>query len=300
MPVVSYVLRPDVQASPVRLMARRLRLAVEQRLGSASPASERTFCWAGGALTARMSLEDNIGRALYLYDVYEWPTALTVAVLARPGTTYIDVGAHVGSYAMLGALAVGPTGRVLAFEPDEANRSRLERHVRLNNLPQVEVFDHGLGDESGSISMVRPVATNSGMTRVARAGESPDFSMQMKRLDDVLDPLPGSRVSVMKIDVEGAEIGVVRGASRLIRSDQPFIVFEENDPVCGAYLVEELGYTLYAIGQAGYLDLAQGSTRVGRDQAMAPNVLAVPRGEQPPDRPRPAQAWPHLKRRRLS
>ena len=54
-----------------------------------------------------MSLEDNIGRALYLYDVYEWPTALTVAVLARPGTTYIDVGAHVGSYAMLGALAVG-------------------------------------------------------------------------------------------------------------------------------------------------------------------------------------------------
>ena len=61
-----------------------------------------------------MSLEDNIGRALYLYDVYEWPTALTVAVLARPGTTYIDVGARVGSYAALGALAVGPTGRVLA------------------------------------------------------------------------------------------------------------------------------------------------------------------------------------------
>ena len=246
-----------------------------------------------------MSLEDNIGRALYLYDVYEWPTALTVAVLARPGTTYIDVGAHVGSYAMLGALAVGPTGRVLAFEPDEANRSRLERHVRLNNLPNVEVFDHGLGNASGNVSMVRPVATNSGMTRDARTGESPDFSMQVKRLDDVADSLSGSRVSVMKIDVEGAEIEVVRGASRLIKSEQPFIVFEENDPVCGAYLVDEFGYTLYAIGHAGYLELAKASTRASRDQAMAPNVLAVPRGEHPPHLPRPAQAWPHLKRRRL-
>ena len=298
MPVVSYLLRPDVQASPVRLMARRVRLGVEQRLGSPDPASERTFFWAGGALTARMSLEDNIGRALYLYDVYEWPTALTVAVLARPGTMYIDVGAHVGSYATLGALAVGPTGRVLAFEPDEANRSRLERHVRLNNLPNVEVFDHGLGDDSGKVSMVRPVATNSGMTRTARTGETPDFSMQVKRLDDVADSLSGSRVSVMKIDVEGAEIGVVRGASRLIRSDQPFIVFEENDPVCGAHLVEEFGYSLYAIRQSGYRDLAQASMRESRDQTMAPNVLAVPPGEQPPHLPKPAQAWPHLNRRR--
>jgi FkbM family methyltransferase len=246
-----------------------------------------------------MSLEDNIGRALYLYDVYEWPTALTVAVLARPGTTYIDVGAHVGSYATLGALAVGPTGRVLAFEPDEANRSRLLRHVGLNRLPNVEVFDHGLGEASANVSMVRPVAANSGMTRAARSGETPDFAMQVRRLDDVIASVSGPRVSVVKIDVEGAEVGVVRGASRLIERDRPFIVFEENDSACGTHLVEHFGYTLFAIGQDGYLDLAQAFTRTRRDQVMAPNVLAVPWGENPPDLPKPAQAWPHLKRRRM-
>jgi FkbM family methyltransferase len=133
------------------------------------------------------ALDDTIGRALYLYDVYEWPTALTLATLARTGTTCVDVGAHVGSYAVLAAVTVGSEGRVLAFEPDAANRARLEGHVRLNDLSNVVVHDHGLSDTESEVAMVRPVASNSGMTRLALPGETPDFSMGVRRLDDVLD-----------------------------------------------------------------------------------------------------------------
>jgi FkbM family methyltransferase len=76
---------------------------------------------------------------------------------------------------------------VLAFEPDAANRARLDGHVRLNDLSNVVVHDHGLSDTESEVAMVRPVASNSGVTRLALPGETPDFSMGVRRLDDVLD-----------------------------------------------------------------------------------------------------------------
>ncbi|WP_020142605.1 FkbM family methyltransferase [Terracoccus sp. 273MFTsu3.1] len=293
MALASYLSRDDLRAAPVRLVGRRVRLELTQRLRPSLLSRERTFTYAGGALTARMPLDDSIGRALYLYDVYEWPTALTLATLARPGTTCVDVGAHVGSYAALASLAVGPAGRVLAFEPDATNRERLERHVRLNDLANVVVLDHGLADVESEVAMVRPVAANSGMTRLARSGETPDFSMGVRRLDDVLAGREAPSVSVVKIDVEGAEVAVVRGAADLIARDQPFVVFEENDPECGAHLTDTHGYRLYRITPDGYVDRA--STAARRDDAMAPNVLAVPPGAELPRLPRPSQVWPRLR-----
>ncbi|KRF40878.1 hypothetical protein ASG96_08680 [Terrabacter sp. Soil810] len=296
MALASYLTRHDIRAAPARLIGRRLGLEVARRLNPARLSRERTFPFAGGALTARMPLDDTIGRALYLYDVYEWPTALTLATLARTGTTCVDVGAHVGSYAVLAAVTVGSEGRVLAFEPDAANRARLEGHVRLNDLSNVVVHDHGLSDTESEVAMVRPVASNSGMTRLALPGETPDFSMGVRRLDDVLDGDETPPVSVMKIDVEGAEVAVVRGAADLIARDQPYVVFEENDAACGAHLADAHGYRLYRITQDGYVDRA--STAAQRDDAMAPNVLAVPPGASPPQLPRPAQIWDRLRQDR--
>ena len=293
MALFSYLRREDVGAAPARLIGRRLRVEVAQRTRPALLSRDRTFRFAGGALVARMPLDDNIGRALYLYDVYEWPTALTLAALARPGTTCVDVGAHVGSYAALVALAVGPAGRVLAFEPDAANRERLERHIRLNSLTNVVVHEHGLADVEAKLPMVRPVATNSGMTRRARPGETADFTIAVRPLDGVLAESSTPPVSVVKIDVEGAERAVVIGASELIRRDQPFIVFEENDPACGAHLEEAHGYTLYRITASGYVDHDAGPAAA--EKTMAPNVLAVPPGASPPPLPRPRDVWARLR-----
>jgi len=295
--LASYLARDDLRAAPARLVGRRVRLELTQRLRPSLLSRERTFTYAGGALTARMPLDDTIGRALYLYDVYEWPTALTLATLARPGTTCVDVGAHVGSYAALASLAVGPAGRVLAFEPDATNRERLERHVRLNDLANVVVHDHGLADVESEVAMVRPVAANSGMTRLARPGEIPDFSMGVRRLDDVMVGQAVPPVSVMKIDVEGAEVSVVRGAADLLARDQPHVVFEENDAACGAHLADAHGYRLYRITPDGYVDR---ESAVRGDDTMAPNVLAVPPGAEPPTLPRPAQLWPQLRQARTS
>lgn len=297
MALTTYLSRADIRAAPARLISRRLRLEAARRVRPSGLSRERTFPFAGGSLTARMPLDDSIGRALYLYDVYEWPTALTLAALARPGTTCVDVGAHVGSYAVLAAIAVGSRGRVLAFEPDATNRGRLERHNRLNRLTNVVVHDHGLGDAESEVAMVRPVATNSGMTRLARPGEAPDFRMAVRRLDDVLAGPSGDGtppVSVVKIDVEGAEVAVVRGAAELIARDQPFVVFEDNDAACGAHLADEHGYRLYRITPRGYVERGPAADC---DDAMAPNVLAVPRGSEPPELPQPAAAWARLRRR---
>jgi len=109
--LASYLSRDDIRAAPARLVGRRVRLELTRRIRPSWLSREHTFPFAGGAPTARMPLDDTIGRALHLYDVHEWPTALTLAVLARRRTTCVDVGAHVGSYAALDALAavaVGP------------------------------------------------------------------------------------------------------------------------------------------------------------------------------------------------
>ena len=69
MALASYLTRHDLRAAPARLIGRRLGLEVARRLNPARLSRERTFPFAGGALTARMPLDDTIGRALYLYDL---------------------------------------------------------------------------------------------------------------------------------------------------------------------------------------------------------------------------------------
>ena len=116
--------------------------------------------------------------------------------------------------------------------------------------------------------------------------------MRVRRLDEVLAAGSTPPVSVMKIDVEGAELAVVRGASQTIERDRPFVVFEENDPACGAHLAEAHGYRLFRITPDGYVEHA---TAVGRaHDVMAPNVLAVPPA-RPPRLLRPAEAWAGLR-----
>jgi FkbM family methyltransferase len=154
------------------------------------------------------------------------------------GATVMDVGANVGAYTLLFATWAGPSGRVYAFEPSIASRSGLERHLRLNGLStRVTVRPEAVAQmtgtapfrESGSDGDNRMLAEADAAARVVPCVSVDDFCATH-----------GVAPDVIKVDVEGAELAVLRGARRTIaeRGSQLSLFVELHPSLWAA-----LGYT---------------------------------------------------------
>jgi tRNA (mo5U34)-methyltransferase len=166
-------------------------------------------------------------------DTYERAELRFVQRLLRPGMTVLDLGAHHGLYTLLAAKCVGRAGRVIAFEPSVRERKRLERHVKLNGHRNVSVEGHALGAYSGVAKLflvgegqdgcnsLRPPAVTEPTTTV---------HVPVRRLEEELARLGVGVVDFVKLDVEGAELGVLRGAGELLSGQRrPAILVEVQD-----------------------------------------------------------------------
>jgi FkbM family methyltransferase len=163
--------------------------------------------------------------------LYELDTFRTLRQIVRPGDHVVDCGANVGYFTLQAARRVGPRGRVDAFEPDPLNRRRLEENLACNGAPaQVKVHDVAVSDAEGSATLYHPAeaARNHGESSLFSpgAGQAADaYSVRTARLDEVLDRTP----DVIKMDIEGAELGALRGATGLLKGERaPQWVIEHN------------------------------------------------------------------------
>jgi len=147
--------------------------------------------------------------------------------LIRPGNTVIDIGAHLGRHTSVFAEIVGPTGRVWAFEPLPQQFSTLKA---LNLGSHVKLMNVAVSDRTGPSSFVHARGTPSESGLRQRIYNVPDVAdpetiqVDVVRLDDFLGPI--SSLHFVKIDVEGAEIGCLRGAVNLLRRSRPFVTVE--------------------------------------------------------------------------
>ena len=150
--------------------------------------------------------------------------------LLKPGDVAIDVGAHIGFFTLHMAAAVGHAGRVYAFEPLDANADLLERSITENRFDDRVLFRRSAaGATSGTATLTFPAETlNSGGAYLLRRGSPPLTGNQKKTVPLVaLDALEIQRpVRFIKMDVEGAEPQVIRGATRLLKDDRPVILSE--------------------------------------------------------------------------
>jgi FkbM family methyltransferase len=141
----------------------------------------------------------------------------------RAGEQVLDIGAAAGYYTLLAARLVGPSGQVVAFEPDRANLRYLRAHVRANRLKQVTVLPLAVGEQSGQFRFGGGTGTGTG-----RLCDEGVHEVAVQRLDDLAaerDLAPRH----VKIDVEGAELGVLRGGERTIREFRPTIFLSTHD-----------------------------------------------------------------------
>jgi len=165
----------------------------------------------------------------------EWEAPVFLGGL-KPGMTVVDVGAHVGYYAVQAAQRVAPSGRVVAFEPDATNRELLARNIKANGCPNVEVVAAAIGDRQGAGRLSCEVLNRGGhhfveLEGIPHLGVGTECrEVPLTTLDASLDALGVSAIDALKIDVEGAEYLVWQGMSRLLAGQCVKSVFIEIWP----------------------------------------------------------------------
>ena len=169
----------------------------------------------------------------------------------RPGDVVVDVGANIGRMSVLASRLVGAQGRVYCFEPSPKVLTSLYRNLQLNGCTNVTAYSSAVADVAGVLMFNMPVGTNSGWgsLRDLGAGAALRVEVSCRRLDDMLPIL--SKVALLKIDVEGADQKVVRGAQALIQRDQPVIALEYS-PDWIRQLGDDPAWLLQSLGALGY------------------------------------------------
>ncbi len=166
-----------------------------------------------------------------------------------PGSLVLDVGASLGLWTVQLARTARSVGaEIWAVEPAPANVRWLERNVTLNSLNQlVQIYPIALGSAPGSLK-IKLNDPDGGNAEVAFEEEPGASVVQVRRMDD----LPRARsVSFIKLDVEGFELEILRGARQLLEKDHP-VVFGEFSRSCLEERGEDLGAFLRELDQLGY------------------------------------------------
>lgn len=138
---------------------------------------------------------------------------------SRPGSTVLDIGAHLGWLTMQAARRVGPTGRVVAFEPNPETRPLLEHNLRDNGFAdRVTVVPKAVGATSGRLVFFVSAAGDTSSLYRQDPADAP-VEVELVAADDELDR--GPSVSAVKIDVEGGELAALAGIERTVRRAGP-------------------------------------------------------------------------------
>lgn len=207
---------------PLRFMKDKVTRWVEKK--SPSSSCIRTIRGVHRTMSMRLNLSNPFEYAMAL-NSFEIATAHVIRRLLGPGDVFVDGGANIGVFTLLASRRVGPEGQVYAFEPHPDFRLRLQEHLYLNRCNNVRVIPKGCWEEAGTF-ILEYYDYGSGMKIVSGKPPEEGGPRRMKaetvRIVDVVD----RPVKVLKLDVEGAELAALRGASPLFDDRPPHVIVE--------------------------------------------------------------------------
>ncbi len=203
---------PPIRAAALGILRRRHRDAIE--------IDGYTFRVEAADFGVTLELEST--------GAYEPLTRRTLSSLLGPGMTFVDIGAHVGLFAVPASQWVSPEGQVFAFEPHPGNRSLLEENIAANDCPGVTVIPSAVSDQVGSVSL-HVSAFNTGDHQLfgTHRGRR-TVEVQCTTLDDFFQS--GTRINIIKMDVQGAEGAAFRGMRRVLADNPSIVIIWELSP----------------------------------------------------------------------
>jgi FkbM family methyltransferase len=187
-----------------------------------------------GNLKFESNLTSHIGSHVFWMGVYARSVLAALnRIIDRPDSVIFDVGANEGEETLYCAKRV-PAGRVYSFEPNGQIRARLERNVSLNGFNNVSIEPIGLDREPGALILYGPSgrhqdgSVNDGQATIyPRPGvDKPIGQITLSSIDHFIAERNIPRVDILKIDVEGAELNVLRGGESMIARDKPKLIVE--------------------------------------------------------------------------
>ena len=185
-----------------------------------------------------------------------------IVSMLEPGMIFFDVGANAGMFTLSAAKKIGG-GQVFAFEPCSSTSELLKQNLRLNHITDVHIERIALCDSVGAGVLPVDVAGRDGLN-ISGQATHPDSEVVRQEavgllttVDIFIEERNIPRVDVMKVEIEGAELLMFRGARKLLaRADAPLILFEGRGfltrgfgyhPVEVLWLLESFGYSLFAL-----------------------------------------------------
>ena len=148
--------------------------------------------------------------------------------LVKNGTTVIDVGTNIGE-TLLNFAKMNPDGRNIGFEPVPFLYEKAKTNIELNKFSNIELVNKGLSSSEETLSFNETNENNSGGTFLTREDSNASRSVQAVRLDDFILQNRVENISLIKIDVEGFEMEVLKGASEVLRKFRPILFVEIDD-----------------------------------------------------------------------
>jgi len=177
-----------------------------------------------------LRFDDHVAQRLLLSGRFEPEVSTAIFALVRPGMTVLDIGANIGVHTLHLAKLVGETGRVLAFEPNPVASEELHRNIALNQVKNVTMLKVALWERDGDKTFHFPengMEAMGGLLNTSRFKVAYEAKVETARLDTILARLDVQKVDFVKIDVEGAELPVLKGADSLFSADScPPILYE--------------------------------------------------------------------------
>jgi FkbM family methyltransferase len=192
-----------------------------------------------------------VSEELVLYGVHEPVATRVYREALSPGDQVIDVGSNIGYWLLLAANRIGSSGRILGFEPVPGSREILQRNIQRSGISNVELSPWAIGAENGAAQFYESQVPNWG-SLVKHDDLSPIRSLpvEVKKLDEAVSPSAGFRPSMLRMDVEGAELMVLEGAQNLLKEYKPSLFVEFHPFLLGWDAIRrtlaglmELGYT---------------------------------------------------------
>jgi FkbM family methyltransferase len=220
---------------------------VLESLASSNPSSLKYRLASAGLRQRDVAVRNGIAQGLKFnagescpelaLGTYEVPIQELFAQQLKAGHIFYDIGANVGFFSIIAAQLVGDTGKVYAFEPGEGNAQSIRHNAQLNNFSQIEVIEKAVSHTSGQGQLL--LAKYSGGHALATADAPPDLAgkatVDLVSIDDLIAQNKIEPPNFVKVDVEGAELDVLKGMTETIKTYQPTVIYEVDDGDRTAY-----------------------------------------------------------------